>query len=280
MRETDMARYAIGDVQGCYGALESLLSRIGFDAGRDELWFVGDLVNRGPQSLEVLRFVRSLGKSAITVLGNHDLHLIAVAEGHARLHRGDTLAGILDAPDRDELLAWLRSRKLAHADGEYLMVHAGVPPQWSPADALRLAGEVEAVLGSGGFASFIAKMYGNLPNRWQESLQGADRLRVIVNALTRMRFCTAEGVMELGEKGGPGNAPAGYFSWFDAPHRKSARVTVICGHWSTLGYLQRPDLIALDSGCVWGGCLTAVRLEDREVWQMTCAQQADPIAPQ
>lgn len=274
-----MARYAIGDVQGCYEALEALLSRLDFDAARDQLWFVGDLVNRGPQSLEVLRYVKSLGTSAITVLGNHDLHLVAVATGHARLDRSDTLQQILDAPDRTELIDWLRTRRLAHADGDFLMVHAGLLPQWSVGDVLRLAREVETVLASPGFASFVSRMYGNHPRRWDETLQGADRLRVIVNALTRMRFCSVEGALELAEKGGLDRTPRGFFPWFDAPARKTAAVTVVCGHWSTLGFIQRPDLIALDSGCLWGGSLTAVRLEDRQALQVTCAPRASPALP-
>jgi len=275
----NMATYAIGDVQGCFRELETLLARVDFVPGRDRLWMVGDLVNRGPQSLEVLRFVKSLGSSAITVLGNHDLHLIAVASGHAKTHRGDTLQSILQAPDKGELIDWLRSQRLAYAEAGYLMVHAGILPQWSADDVLRLAGEVEAVLGSAAYGEFIGKMYGNFPPIWNDELRGADRLRVIVNAMTRMRFCMTDGTMEFAEKGGPEKAPAGYLPWFDVPQRRTSAVTVICGHWSTLGYLQRPDLIALDSGCLWGGSLTAVRLEDRCAIQVACEPRAVP-APQ
>jgi bis(5'-nucleosyl)-tetraphosphatase (symmetrical) len=271
-----MATYAIGDVQGCFGALETLLARVRFEPGRDRLWLVGDLVNRGPQSLQVLRLVKALGSSAITLLGNHDLHLIAVAAGYAKPHRSDTLAPILMAPDRAELIDWLRRQRLAYAEGGYLMVHAGLLPQWSADDVLRLAGEAETVLRSADYGSFVKTMYGNQPPAWDEALEGDDRLRVIVNAMTRMRFCTAGGVMEFAEKGGPENAPAGYLPWFDVPHRKTADFTVVCGHWSTLGYVQRPDLIALDSGCLWGGCLTAVRLEDRQATQVMCEPQAVP----
>jgi bis(5'-nucleosyl)-tetraphosphatase (symmetrical) len=275
-----MATYAIGDVQGCFEALETLLARVRFEPGRDRLWLVGDLVNRGPQSLQVLRLVKALGSSAITLLGNHDLHLIAVAAGYAKPHRSDTLDSILQAPDRDELIDWLRRQRLAYAEGSYLMVHAGLLPQWSADDVLRLAGEVESMLGSAGCDSFVKTMYGNQPPAWDEKLEGDDRLRVIVNAMTRMRFCTAGGVMEFGEKGGPENAPAGYLPWFDVPHRKTADLTVVCGHWSTLGYVQRPDLIALDSGCLWGGCLTAVRLEDRQATQVACEPRAIPAPRQ
>jgi len=274
-----MARYAIGDVQGCYAALEELLAQIRFDRACDRLWFVGDLVNRGPQSLEVLRFVRSLGERAVTVLGNHDLHLVAVESGHAKPHRSDTLNAIFDAPDRTELLDWLRTRRLAYLEDGFLLVHAGLLPQWSGADALRLAGEVEAVLASPEFGSFVSRMYGNHPDRWDESLAGADRLRAIVNAMTRMRFCNEQGCMELHEKGGPERTPQGFLPWFDIAARRTAGLTVICGHWSTLGFIQRQGLIALDSGCVWGGCLTAVRLEDRQAFQVSCAPQAGPALP-
>jgi bis(5'-nucleosyl)-tetraphosphatase (symmetrical) len=274
-----MARYAIGDVQGCFAALEALLAKIGFDRTRDRLWFVGDLVNRGPQSLEVLRFVRSLGEQAVTVLGNHDLHLIAVESGHAKPHRGDTLDPVLNAPDRAELLQWLRSRRLAYLEDGFLLVHAGLLPQWSGADTVRLAGEVEAVLASPRFGSFVSRMYGDHPDRWDDALAGVDRLRAIVNAMTRMRFCNEQGFMELREKGGPERTPRGFLPWFDIAARRTAELTIVCGHWSTLGFVERPGLVALDSGCVWGGCLTAVRLEDRQVFQVSCEQQAAPALP-
>jgi bis(5'-nucleosyl)-tetraphosphatase (symmetrical) len=270
-----MATYAIGDVQGCCSELESLLGKVAFSPGRDKLWLVGDLVNRGPQSLEVLRLVKSLGASAVTVLGNHDLHLIAVAAGCAKPGRGDTLKAILEAPDRTEIIDWLRTRPLAYAEAGYLMVHAGVLPQWSVEDVVRFAGEVAAALASSSYASFLAQMYGDQPRAWDDKLKGMDRLRVIVNALTRMRFATRSGEIELEQKGGPDRAPKGYRPWFDVPDRKTAGVTMVCGHWSALGFVQRPDLIALDSGCVWGGCLTAVRLEDRQATQIACEQPAD-----
>ena len=272
-----MATYAIGDVQGCCSALEALLRRVDFDTARDRLWLVGDLVNRGPESLEVLRLVKGLGSSAVVTLGNHDLQLVALAAGHAKSHRGDTLDAVLAAPDRDELLDWLRTRRLAYAEGGYLMVHAGLLPQWSADDVLRLAGEVEAVLASAGYSTFVEKMYGNDPATWSEGLQGADRLRAIVNAMTRMRFCTTDGAMEFREKGGIDKAPTGYQPWFDVAGRKTSNMTVVCGHWSALGFVQRPDLIALDSGCVWGGRLTAVRLEDRQPVQVACESPGVPM---
>jgi bis(5'-nucleosyl)-tetraphosphatase (symmetrical) len=275
-----MATYAIGDVQGCCSELEALLDKVAFTPARDKLWLVGDLINRGPRSLDVLRLVKSLGASAVTVLGNHDLHLIAVAAGSSKLKRGDTLDAILAAPDRAELIDWLRTRPLAYAEGEYLMVHAGVLPQWSAADVLRLAAEVSTLLASGSYAGFMREMYGNLPSRWSEDLTGTDRLRAIVNALTRMRFATPQGDMELEEKGGTERAPAGYFPWFDVPGRKTADRTMVCGHWSALGYVQRPGLLALDSGCVWGASLTAVRLEDRQATQLACAPPARPAHSQ
>jgi bis(5'-nucleosyl)-tetraphosphatase (symmetrical) len=271
-----MTTYAIGDVQGCYAALAGLLDKLAF-ASTDRLWLVGDLVNRGPQSLEVLRLVKGLGGRAVTVLGNHDLHLLALAEGASKSGRGDTLDAVLAAPDRTELLAWLRSRRLAYAEGEYLMVHAGLLPQWSAADVIARAREVEAALAAEPRAPFLRAMYGNFPAAWSDELSGAERLRVIVNAMTRMRFCDSHGNIELGEKGGPERAPPGYYAWFEAPGRKTADLTVVCGHWSAMGYVQRPGVIALDSGCVWGGCLTAVNLEDRQATQLACAS-AEPRA--
>ena len=185
----------------------------------------------------------------------------------------------MEAPDRTELLDWLRSRRLAYLKDGYLLVHAGLLPQWSGADALRLAGEVEAVLASPDFGWFVSRMYGDHPDRWDDALEGAGRLRAIVNAMTRMRFCNQQGLMELHEKGGPERTPEGFLPWFDVPARRTSGLTVICGHWSTLGFVQRPGLIALDSGCVWGGCLTAVRLEDRKVFQVSCEPQAAPTLP-
>jgi bis(5'-nucleosyl)-tetraphosphatase (symmetrical) len=265
-----MAIYAVGDVQGCHAELLQLLDRIGFDQATDQLWLVGDLVNRGPGSLEVLRLVKSLGESAITVLGNHDLHLLAVAEGVAELNRNDTLDEILDAPDRDELLHWLRNQRLLHAQGGFVLVHAGLLPQWSVAQAQSLAREVEAALRGDDYATFLSRMYGNTPHNWDESLSGYKRLRVIVNAFTRMRICTQEGEMEFRFKGEVENIPAGYMPWFDIPKRASRDATVIVGHWSALGLLLKKNVIALDTGCLWGGPMSAIRLEDRQLFQVSC----------
>jgi len=265
-----MAIYAIGDIQGCYAELQQLLEQVRFDPAHDRLWLVGDLVNRGPDSLEVLRLVKSLGDSAITVLGNHDLHLLAVAQGAAELHRTDTLDGILNAPDRDELLHWLRSQRLLHAQDGYVLVHAGLLPQWSVAQAESLAREVEAVLRGDDHAAFLARMYGNAPHNWDDGLSGFKRLRVIVNAFTRMRICTKGGEMEFKFKGEVENIPAGYLPWFDVPKRASAASTVIFGHWSALGLMLKDNAIALDTGCLWGGPMTAIRLEDRQLFQVAC----------
>lgn len=267
-----MPTYAIGDVQGCVTALRQLLHAFGFDRARDRLWFVGDLVNRGPDSLATLRLVKDLGDAAVTVLGNHDFHLLVLAAGCAKKHRSDTLDPVLAAPDCDELLGWLRRRPLLHVDGNWAMVHAGLLPQWSVARARMLAQEVEFELRGAYWREFLAGLYGNTPDAWSDSLRGADRLRIIVNAMARMRFCTADGTIELRTKGDTAAAPPGYFPWFDAPGRASRDHTLICGHWSTLGLMLRPDILALDSGCVWGGSLSAVRLEDRKLFQVPCKQ--------
>jgi bis(5'-nucleosyl)-tetraphosphatase (symmetrical) len=271
-----MATYAIGDVQGCACALRELLAALGFERARDRLWFVGDLVNRGPDSLDTLRLVKGLGDRAVTVLGNHDFHLLALAAGTAKKHRSDTLDQVLAAPDREELLGWLRQQPLLHVEDGRAMVHAGLLPQWSVATAQRLAREVEAALRGAGWREFLATLYGDTPASWSEDLRGADRLRVIVNAMARMRFCTPGGVIELRTKGETAHAPPGFLPWFDAPGRASRDHTLICGHWSTLGLKLRPDLIALDSGCVWGGSLSAVRLEDGRLFQVPCAQAQVP----
>ena len=266
-----MATYAIGDIQGCYSALRRLLDLCRFDPARDHLWLVGDLVNRGPQSLAVMRFVKSLGNRAITVLGNHDLHLLVVAGGHVKPHRGDTLNAILRAPDRDELLDWLRRRNMMHAGAGYAMVHAGLLPQWSIAKALKLAREAEHALRGDGYGDFLRHMYGNKPVRWHDDLQGFDRLRVIVNAMTRMRLCTRDGRMEFTHKGKLVDVPRGYLPWFRVPRRKSRGTPVIFGHWAALGLHLERDVIALDTGCVWGRELSALRLSDRRLIQTACA---------
>ncbi|MBP8170515.1 MAG: symmetrical bis(5'-nucleosyl)-tetraphosphatase, partial [Azonexus sp.] len=243
-----------------------------FDPASDRLWLVGDLVNRGPQSLETLRLVKSLGPAALTVLGNHDLYLLMVAEGGAKFRgKDDTIQPILDAPDCTELLDWLRQQPLCHTEGEFCLVHAGLLPQWTAARARKLAREVEAELQGPKYRKFITNLWGSEPARWSDDLTGAPRLRVIVNAMTRMRFCTPEGIMELKTKGELANAPAGHLPWFDAPNRKSADAVLVTGHWSALGLKITPNLLALDSGCLWGGHLTALRLEDRRLFQVDCS---------
>lgn len=273
-----MSTYAIGDIQGCQDSFLKLLAAIRFDAAADRLWLVGDLVNRGPDSLAVLRFVRDLGDAAVCVLGNHDLHLLALAEGFGRAHKGDTLDAVLAAPDRDGLLAWLRGQKLAWREGDVVMVHAGVLPGWTPDDVMARAAEAEAALQGPHYRDFFAQMYGNAPVAWDEGLQGVERLRVIVNAFTRLRYCSLAGEMEFHHKGAPGTQPAGWLPWFEVPGRRSAQATFVIGHWSTLGLVNRPDLIALDTGCLWGGRITAVRLEDRQVFAVHCPQQKRPGA--
>ncbi|HWS74039.1 MAG TPA: symmetrical bis(5'-nucleosyl)-tetraphosphatase [Quisquiliibacterium sp.] len=273
------ATVAIGDVQGCFDCLEALLAQVDAaapDGARPRLWLAGDLVNRGPKSLETLRWAMANEHRLVTVLGNHDLHLLALAAGIRPAHRSDTLDAILTAPDRAQLLDWLRRRPLAHLEQDTLLVHAGVLPQWSAQRAVALAAEVQRVLSGPDWAAFLRVMYGNQPARWDDRLEGADRLRLIVNAFTRLRFCSAEGTMEFATKEGAGGAPRGYLPWFDVPGRASADVTVVFGHWSTLGLLNRPRLLALDTGCVWGGALTGVRLGDRRRYQVGCPQAQMP----
>ena len=271
-----MAHYAIGDIQGCRAELCELLALIGFSPATDRLWLTGDLVNRGPDSLGVLREVHALGGAAQTVLGNHDLHLLTVAAGHRLSHRDDTIAQILAAPDRDELLEWLARQPLAIAESNMLMVHAGVLPQWSAARVLALAGEVETVLASTDREPFLRVLYGDDPHAWRDDLEGFDRLRAIVNALTRLRFCTSDGRMEFREKRGAAHAPPGFAPWFLHEPRRSASSLVICGHWSTLGLVLAPNVLMLDSGCLWGGPLTAMRLSDRRVYQVPSHAQVTP----
>jgi bis(5'-nucleosyl)-tetraphosphatase (symmetrical) len=271
-----MALYAIGDIQGCHTEFRELLDVIRFDPSRDRLWLVGDLVNRGPGSLAVLRDVVAMGDAVAAVLGNHDFHLLAIAAGHRKPHRGDTVDDILRAPDREALVAWLTRRPLVVADGDLCMVHAGLLPSWTVAQALALSGEVEAMLASERADLFLRVLYGDEPRRWRDDLTGFDRLRAIVNACTRLRFCTAGDEMELEEKRGPEHTPKGYLAWFDQPQRRSASSTVVCGHWSTLGLMLRPDVLMLDSGCVWGGTLTAVSLPDRRVFEVP---SRSPVRP-
>lgn len=265
-----MAIYLIGDIQGCCNPLDKLLEKIHFDPQVDQLWSAGDLVNRGPCSVEVLRRFAAFGKSATVVLGNHDLHLLAIAYSGRKQGVHDTLDQILQATDREYLLNWLRQQKLAHFDQGVLLVHAGVLPQWDVATTLRLANEVELVLQGTQFQEFLENIYGNHPDQWDESLQGIERLRMITNALTRLRFCTPEGKMEFETKYGAEAAPVGYLPWFDIPQRITRNQRVAFGHWSTLGLRLESNIIALDTGCVWGGKLTAIRLEDNAIFQTQC----------
>lgn len=267
-----MTRYAVGDVQGCFTPLRKLLDKVRFDPARDQLWSVGDIVNRGPQSLACLRFFAGLGASARVVLGNHDLHLLAVANGIRGLKRGDTLREILDAPDCAELLDWVRRQPLIQADADYTMVHAGLAPQWSLDDAHRLAGEVAAVLRGPDYVEFLRGMYGDQPDVWTEDLRGVERWRLITNYLTRMRFCTPAGQLEFASKEGPEDAPPGFLPWFDVPGRKTAGQLLIVGHWASLmGRANRADVFALDTGCVWGQQLTLFNLETRRLDRCPCS---------
>ncbi len=279
-----MALYLIGDVQGCDDALQRLLDKIAFSPSRDTAVLLGDLVNRGPDSAAVLRRVQRYGAAIRSLLGNHDLHLLGVAYGARKAGRRDTLAGLLAAPDREALLDWLRHQHMAlHrmiGKDELLMVHAGVLPQWGVSDTLALAAEVESVLRGPALGEFLHTMYGNEPARWDAGLTGSARLRAIVNGLTRLRFCSAQGVMDFEAKESAHAAPEGLMPWFNVPGRRTANATVAFGHWSTLGWLSRPDLMSTDTGCVWGGCLSAVRvgatLADRELVQVHCAKAQMP----
>jgi bis(5'-nucleosyl)-tetraphosphatase (symmetrical) len=247
-----------------------LLATVAFDRACDRLWLVGDLVNRGPDSLGCLRFARSLGDAAVVVLGNHDLHLLSLAEGFSRGRSRDTLEQVLDAPDRIALLEWLRHRPLMHVEGRFAMVHGGLLPEWSVAQASALAGEIEAQLRAPGYRELLRDMYGDKPDRWDPDARGIERSRLIINAMTRLRVCTANGRMVLGFKGDPADLEGDLLPWFDVPGRASRDATIVCGHWSALGLKVREDLLALDSGCVWGRALSAVRLEDRKLFQVPC----------
>ena len=266
-----MATYAIGDIQGCFDELKALLKACGYRK-TDRLWFVGDLVNRGPKSLEVLRFVRDLGDRAVVVLGNHDLHLVTQHEGFERKRKDDTFADVLEAKDADELVEWLRTRPMMHLAEGYAMLHAGLLPQWSIEQALSLAREVEAALRAPDYREFLKNMYGSKPEEWSDALQGWDRLRVIVNAMTRMRFCTRKGRMEFHAKGA--KPPPGYLPWYDTRPAKEA--PIVFGHWSQLGLRLDARATCLDSGCVWGGSLSALRLEDRALYQVRCSGYQAP----
>ena len=282
-----MALYLIGDLQGCDAPLQRLLDKLDFSPSRDTVYFLGDLVNRGPASDRVLRRLMGYGDAARCLLGNHDLHLLAAAHGARKPSRKDTLACVLDAPDRDAMLHWLGHQRMAMRENlfgrDLLMVHAGVLPQWTATQTLALAAEVEAVLRSADAGAFFHAMYANTPAQWNETLTGMDRLRVIVNALTRLRFCSDEGVMEFDTKDSADNAPAGYGPWFNVPGRKTQDCTLAFGHWSTLGWLSRDDVLAMDTGCVWGGCLSALQISQgtesawqTELIQVKCEQAQKP----
>lgn len=272
-----MATYAVGDLQGCLKPLQCLLERVAFNPQHDRLWLVGDLVNRGPESLETLRFLYRMRDALVCVLGNHDLHLLAASRHIERLKRGDTLREILEAPDRDDLLDWLRQQKLLHYDEQRdtALVHAGIPPQWNMAKALRRAAEVENALSDDGlYPMFLDGMYGNEPARWDKELHGVTRLRVITNYFTRMRFCKADGTLDLKSKEGLGTAPAGYLPWFSHKQRKTRGQKIIFGHWASLeGHCDEPGVFALDSGCVWGGSMTLMNIDSGEYHRCDCSEE-------
>jgi len=261
-----MAIYAIGDIQGCFDALRRLLDKVGFDPARDRLWSVGDLVNRGPGSLETLRFFRALGDAGVAVLGNHDLHLLAVHAGTQPLKKKDTFQALLAAEDADALMDWLRHRPLMHADDRcgVAITHAGLAPQWDLDTARACAAEVEAVLRGPHYRDLLEAMYGDEPRQWDDTLTGIERQRFIINAFTRMRYCDVNGRLDLKYKGAPGTQPGDLMPWFDVPGRRHRETRIAFGHWSTLGLVARPDVLALDTGCVWGGRLTVARLDTRE----------------
>jgi bis(5'-nucleosyl)-tetraphosphatase (symmetrical) len=267
-----MSTYAIGDIQGCFDSFMRLLERCAFDPAHDTLWLVGDLVNRGPRSLETLRYVKNLGPAALTVLGNHDLSLLMLAEGFGKRGKGDTFDEILAAPDREELLFWLRHQALCHIENGHCLVHAGLLPQWTAIQARALAAEVEQALRGPDWRAFMAHMWGSEPDAWQDKLEGWPRLRVIVNAMTRMRFCSPKGVMDFKIKGEVHKAPKGFVPWFEVPGRRSTDTVLVTGHWSALGLKILPNLLAIDSGCLWGGALSAIRLEDRALFQVDCSK--------
>jgi bis(5'-nucleosyl)-tetraphosphatase (symmetrical) len=258
-----MAIYAIGDIQGCFDELLRLLDLIAFNEHSDQLWFAGDLVNRGPKSLETLRFVKGLGAAAITVLGNHDLHLLAAACAPTSTNKKTALNQVLEAPDRDELIDWLRHRPLFHYDDNFCLLHAGLPPQWDFGQTKAMAQEVEAALQGNHYPSVLKAMYGDKPNLWSSDLGGMNRLRFIINCFTRMRYCDAEGRLDLSFNGKPGTQPGQLIPWFAVPNRKSLAMRIIFGHWSSLGYYEGHNCCGIDTGCLWGGQLTAIKLEEK-----------------
>lgn len=274
-----MSTYVIGDIQGCYRELLDLLDLINFDSTNDQLWFIGDLINRGPESLEVLRFVKQLNENTVVTLGNHDLHLIAVAKNPDKKKSRDTLDATLAAPDREELMTWLRQQPLLHTDHDkgFTMVHAGLVPQWDLQQTTEVAQEAEAILKSDAFYDFLDVMYGNRPDQWSDDLAGHDRIRFIINCLTRMRYCSKSGKMDFEFKGAPGSEPKGIYPWFCIKNRKSKKEKILFGHWSTviLGNIDdfgKYNVYPLDTGCVWGGTLTALRLDDEQWFSVPSRQ--------
>jgi bis(5'-nucleosyl)-tetraphosphatase (symmetrical) len=267
-----MSTYAIGDIQGCYEPLKKLLKSVHFNPKHDLLWFTGDLVNRGPDSLKTLRFVRKLGDRAVTVLGNHDLHLLAVGEGLTNERSDDSLKAIIQADDSKQLLTWLRQQPLMHHDPAlgFTMIHAGLPPQWDFKTAQKCADELHSVLRGPDYREFLKHMYGNKPERWSAKLKGMDRLRFITNCFTRLRYCSADGSLCLKAKGPPGSQPHGCLPWFDVKNRASAKMKIVFGHWSALGMHRSKGIYALDTGCLWGNELTALRLEDKKYFSVRC----------
>jgi len=272
-----MTTYAIGDIQGCFHSFQALLKKIQFNPAHDKLWFVGDLINRGSGSLPMMRWIFDHQDSVVTVLGNHDLHTLVVAEGFVSPHRSDTIKALIDAPDAPQLLDWLRAQRLAHFEHGYLLVHAGLLPEWTAREAVALSMEVEDALQCEGYRDFLKHMYGNQPASWDDELAGWDRLRVITNAMTRIRICSPTHEMEFKFKGEMANIPEGYLPWFKLDHRASSNTSVIFGHWSALGLYQGDNVDALDTGCLWGGFLTAMRLEDRAIFQVPCQSEDAPL---
>jgi bis(5'-nucleosyl)-tetraphosphatase (symmetrical) len=270
--------WLVGDVQGCCPSLDALLAHPDIAGDPDaRFWFAGDIVNRGPDSLGALKRIMDLGDRAVVVLGNHDLHLLAVAANVSKTKKSDTINDILTAPDYDDLIDWLRHRPLAHFAYGHLLVHAGVPPQWDVDKTLALAAEAESALQGPDWKQHLQSMYGDKPDAWTDALDGEKRLRTIINGLTRMRMCRSNGQMEFSYKKAPKDAPDGLVAWFDVPGRAIRDATVVFGHWSTLGLLIRPDVICLDTGCIWGRKLTAVRLQDHKVVQVECKQYSNPL---
>ncbi len=274
-----MAIYAIGDIQGCYHAFQALLTRIQFNPKLDQLWLVGDLINRGAGSLEVLRWCYAHQDSLKVVLGNHDLHALVVAYGFVNAHKGDTLDDLLVASDKKILLNWLRHQRLMVQQDNSLMVHAGLLPQWTAEQAMAYAAEVEAALQGDNYLEFLLHMYGNQPNRWSDDLAGLDRLRLITNAMTRLRICTEQGEMEFAFKGELQDIPAGFMPWFDVPTRATKTSEVIFGHWSALGLQHRNNVYSLDTGCLWGGQLTAMNIHTKAITQVLSNPLDQPLKP-